>query len=351
VVSYRRFYFLFIFRRILPFFGAYLAAWVAAAVGFYVLEGEKFSFANSLYWSIVTLGTVGYGDIVPTNLAAKALTSVVIFIQVFLLGYLVTAITTATNEEGQRRALGIYPTDLNGHVVVLGYSAVGKAAVRELLVQGQKVAVVTDRTEDIPNIRSLAKEDRVYVTHGTPADRTILERLNLANAEAVIVSTGDDATNMITVLTVRALNEKIRIVVAVDRPELRDTLRTAGVTYVASPTDMGGRMCASAAFEPDVADALEDVTAADIGADIFEYLIRPDAPVAGKTFAEADTLIRTSSGCLVIAVAHPDARGEFHTVVNPPFDSRIAVGDAIVLIGSLKNAERFQRWFGIEQGR
>ena len=227
----------------------------------------------------------------------------------------------------------------------------GKAAVRELLVQGQKVGVVTDRTEDISNLRALGDESRLYVTHGSPADRNILERVNLPGAEAVIVSTGDDATSMITVLTVRSLNEKIRIVVAVDRPELRDTLRTAGVTYVASPTDMGGRMCASAAFEPDVADALEDVTAADVGADIFEYVIRPDSPVAGKTFAEADALIRSSSGCILIALAHPDGRGEFHTVVNPPFDARLSPGDAIVMIGSLPNAERFQRWFGTEQGR
>jgi voltage-gated potassium channel len=347
----RRLYFVYMVRRILPFIAIYAAVWVAAAVGFFLLESERFTFANSMYWSIVTLGTVGYGDIVPTNLPAKALTTVVIFVQVFLLGYLLTAVTTAANEESQRRALGVYPTELTGHIIVLGYSAVGAAAVRELLVQDQKVAVVTERAEEVGNIRALADPDRLYVTYGSPSDRGILERLNLSGATSVIVSTPDDATNMIAALNIRAMNERLRVVVSVNRAELRETLRSAGVTYVASPSDMGGRLCASAAFEPDVAHAVEDFTAADVGADIFEYLVAPKSPVAGRSFAEGDAAIRQATGCLLIGVAKPGPAGEYRTVVNPPFDTPIAPGDAIILIGSLANAKAFHAWFGAEQGR
>ena len=351
MASHWREYVFFLGRRILPFVGGFVTVWLGAAIGFYLLEGGTYSLFSSVYWSIVTLGTVGYGDVVPSNDGAKVLTMGVIVVQLFLVGYLLTVITTAVTEEGQRRALGTYGTDLRDHVVVLGYSPVGSAAVRELLIQAQRVAVVTDQAEEVPNIRSLGEESSLYVTYGPPADRRILDRLNLPAARAVIACTPDDATNMIAVLNVRSINDRVRIVVSVGRPELRETLRSAGVTYVASPSDMGGRLCASAAFEPDVANAIDDFTAADIGADIQEYLIRPDGPLAGRTFGEAQATVHQASGCILIGWARTTASGEFRTVVNPPDDTRLAPGDAVILIGSIPNAQRFRSWYGIDQGR
>jgi voltage-gated potassium channel len=341
----------FLAGRILPFVGAFVTVWVAAAVGFYFLEGGAYSLFTSVYWSIVTLGTVGYGDVVPTTTGAKLLTMGVIVVQLFLVGYLLTVVTTAVSEESERRALGAYGTELRDHIVVLGYSPVGSAAVRELLIQQQRVAVVTDRAEDVPNIRALGTEASLYVTYGPPADRRILERVNLPGARAVIACTPDDATNMIAVLNVRSINDRLRIVVSVGRPELRETLRTAGVTYVASPSDMGGRLCASAAFEPDVANAIDDFTAADIGADIQEYLVRSGSALAGLTFARAEPVVRRATGCILIGWAHPGPTGEFRTVVNPPDDTPLAAGDAIILIASIANAHRFRQWYGVEQGR
>jgi voltage-gated potassium channel len=338
-------------RRVWKFIFIFLGVYFLAAVAFFLLERGLYSFEDSFYWSIVTLGTVGYGDIVPTTSSTKALATVVIFTQIFLVGYLFTVITTAVNEEGQRRALGMHGTPLSNHIVVLGYSGVGRAAVRELLVQDQNVAVVTDQIDDVPNIRALAPEDRIFVTFGPPAEPEILRRLNVDQAHSVIVCTSDDATNMIGALNVRNLNTKVRIVVSVSRPELRDTLRAAGVTYVASPADMGGRLCASAAFEPEVANALDDITAADVHADMREYLLTAASPIAGKTFEEADVLIRRGTGCLLVGYAHPDPKGEFETRVNPPFETRLAAGDAVILLATLENAKRCDAWFGSSQGR
>lgn len=340
-----------VLRRIWRFLFVFIGVYLSAGVLFFLLEGGKVSLFNSLYWSIVTLGTVGYGDVVPTNDAAKLLTTGVIATQVFLLAYLITVITTAVQEQAQDRALGTYGTRMRGHIVVAGYSAVGRAAVRELLVQDQKVAVVTDRAEDVPNIRALAGEDRLFVTYGSPADLEILRRANAPEAHSVIICTPDDATNMIAALNLKANANGVRIVVSVGRPELRETLRAAGVTYVASPSDMGGRLCASAAFEPDVAHALEDLTAADVRSDIQEYQLGPTGPLVGKTFAEADAIVRSNTGCILIGYAHPSASGDYETMVNPPFETRLAPRDAVILVGTIANTERFHQWFGSGQGR
>jgi voltage-gated potassium channel len=340
-----------ILSRIWKFLVVFASVWIAAGVLFYFLDGMRYNLFDSFYWSIVTISTLGYGDIVPVTVPAKVLTIVTLFVQIFLLGYLISVITTTVNEESQRRALGTLGTDMKNHIVVLGYSDVGRAAVRELLIQEQTVAVVVDRPEQVAHVRTLGPEDQLFVTYGPSADKEILQRVNISKAHSIVVCTPDDAANMIAALNVRAMAPHIRIVVSVSRPELRETLRTAGVTYVASPSDMGGRLCAEAAFEPDVAHAMEEISAADVKADMQEYVLRETTPIARQTVGEAESLIRSSTGCLLVGYARPGADGEFETTVNPPADVRLQPGDAILVLGQIVNTNRFRQWFGVDQGR
>lgn len=347
----RQRYYLRILRRIAPFLVIFAAVYLTSSVVFFVLENGRVTLFESFYWGIVTISTAGYGDFVPTNTLARADAMGTLFIQIFLLGYLITVITTTVTSEQQNRALGVLGTDLKGHIVVLGFSAVGRSAVRELLGQEQKVAVVAQDAQDVPNIRALAGEADLYATYGPPADRDLLLRANVPAAQSVIVCTNDDATNMIAALNVRALAPTVRVVVSVNHPELRDTLRSAGVTYVASPADMGGRLCASAAFEPDVANALEDLTAGDVRTDLQEYLLDAKSPLTGRPFDEVAAAVRRETGCLVVGYARRGTDGEWRTALDPPGNAEFVSGDAVVLLGTLENTKRFRHWFGHEQGR
>ena len=341
-------------RRVWKFLAAYLGVYVVASVGFFSLEGGRVSVLNSFYWGIVTLSTIGYGDVVPTTGYAKLFTIGVAGTEIFLGAYLVTVVIGVVSEESQHRALGTLGTLLRDHIVVLGYSAVGQAAVRELLGQEQRVAVVVEHAEQVANLRTLAHEDRLYVTYGAPADRDLLVRANVPAAHSVIACTADDATNMIAALNVRALAPHVRVVVSVSRPELRDTLRSAGVTYVASPYDLGGRLCAAAAFEPDVATAVEDLSEGDVHADIQEYLLTAKShggQFIDRPFADAERIVRAETGCIPIGYARAIGGGEFANHIGPPPGDVLRAGDALMLIGTVENTRRFRAWIGVDQGR
>lgn len=338
-------------RRLWKFLALFAGVYLAAAVGFYLLEGQQFSTFNSFYWAIVTLSTAGYGDIVPNNAPAKVLTMGVLFTQIFLLGYLISVIGSTVNDEAQKRALGTLGTDMRDHTVVLGSNALTQAAIRTLLAADQKVAAVVERADEVANVKAEAPEDQLFVTYGAPGDREILARVNIAQAHSVIVGTPDDAENLVAVLNIRTLAPNVRIVVSVNRPELRETMRTAGVTYVASPRDMGGRLCASAAFEPDVANAFEDLTTATYDSDVQEYLLQADTRISAQTVEEAERLIREHAGCLVLGYARRQPDGEYRTALNPPPTDRLQVSDAIIVMGTLANLEKFHRWWGRDQGR
>jgi voltage-gated potassium channel len=351
-VAHRRFaYATLLFRRIWKFLVAYVGVYLGASLGFFLLESGRVSPLNSFYWAIVTLATIGYGDVVPTTADAKLFTIGVAGVEVFLSAYLVSVILGVVAEEAQHRALGTLGTDLTDHIVVLGYSAVGRAAVRELLAQDRSVAVVTEEASEVGLVRTLAGERRLFVTYGPPADAAILDRVNVARAHSVIVCTADDTANLIAALNARSLNANIRIVVSVGRPELRQTLKAAGVTYVASPGDMGGRLCADAAFRPEVANAVEDLTSSGLGADIEEFLLTERTPIAHQSLLEAERLVREASGCLVLGYARRGADGEFATVVNPPPSFAFRPGDAVLVVGTNENLLRLRRWIGVPQGR
>jgi Trk K+ transport system NAD-binding subunit len=213
------------------------------------------------------------------------------------------------------------------------------------------VAVVTERSEDVPNIHSLAKEDRLFVTYGNPADVAILERANVPSAHSVVVCCEDDTTTLIAALNVRTLAPKVRIVVSVGRPELKTTLETAGVTYVASPAEMGGRLCANAAFQPEVANALEDLSEEGDGADIREYVLTESTPVSAQALRDAESLVRKETGCLIVGAAQRLPDGEFKMLLNPGDAFRFRPGDGILVMGTTENQRRFRRWIGVDAGR
>lgn len=338
-------------RRLSRFLAAYVSLIVAAGVGFYLIETPNYDLLTSMYWAVVTIATVGYGDVVPHNDLGKEFTIGVILIAVFLTAYLISIIISVVGDEQEKRSLGMLGTDFVGHVIVLGYTGVGRTAVRELLAAGEKVAVVTADANEVPSLRTLAPENRLFVTYYAAGDPQLLDRLNVGAAQAVVICTDDDTTNLVTALTTRQSAPSVRLVVAIGRSELRPTLRSAGVTYVATPNETSGRLLANAAYRPDVVRALEGLASSEYGVDIGEYVLHERSPISTQTFEEADALVRAHCRGILIGYARPRATGEYGTVLNPPSTFRFQPGDALLVLGTLDNLRQLEAWLGIVQGR
>ena len=331
----------------------FLGVFLIVVVAVYLLERNApdthvTSLADSVWFTIVTLSTVGYGDIYPVTPAGRVLTGGFILFTLTAIGFLLTAINEAVLEVKRMEENGLIGTSMEGHVVVCGFGPVARTAIEELLAADRQVAVVCERVDDIREAQRYGPRDRLFVTAGEIDQDLLRDRLNAAAAQTAVIATDDDTKTIIASLNMHAVNPGARIIVSVKTDALRQTLIASGVTYVASPYELSGRLVASAAFEPEVAQLVEDITSGvDEGFDLHQYSA---GPFDGDTVRTARKRLEELEGPLLIAVARWK-EGGFDITPHPPSDLVLDRRDQVIVLANDQQAARMAESFKLQQGR
>jgi voltage-gated potassium channel len=243
----------------------------------------QLSFMDVVYFTMVTVTTVGYGDIVPVSTRARMIdalivTPVRIFIWIIFLG---TAYQLAVRQFTEVFRMAKLQSNLDQHVVVCGFGHTGFSAVKELLAKGMSPEhiVVIDPNDD----RVLtAVELGVVALKGDATQEGLLQHAAFLNgAKAVIISSGRDDTNALILLTVRNLNAHCRVIVSAKEEENVKLFRQGGAQTIISPATYGGYMLAAAVDQQYLADYLEDFLTAGGQVNIVERPV--EAEDIGKT--------------------------------------------------------------------
>ncbi|MFN7624389.1 MAG: potassium channel family protein, partial [Acidobacteriota bacterium] len=232
---------------------------VIGTVGYHIIEG--WSLFEGLYMTVITLATIGYGEVRVLSYEGRIFTMILIMVGVILVGYLISNLTKALIENEIAAALGrrkLYKdiSQLNDHFILCGAGRVGARVIDELQKKGVDFVVIE---RDEATAEKLLQEG-ILVLMGDATSETVLEGARIRSARTLITAASTDAENVYIVLTARGLNPDIYIVARANDVPAERQLRRAGANKVVSPVLIGSHRMAQAALSPAVADFIELTT-------------------------------------------------------------------------------------------
>jgi len=210
------------------------------------IDGDL-SFPDVLYFTMITITTVGYGDIVPVTDRARLvdaflLTPIRLFIWLIFLG---TAVDLVFKRSWERWRMKQIQEKLCNHAVIAGFGRTGSKVARQLVEDGLAVGslVVIDCSEEAC---AAARAMGAAVVQGDASDNDVLAAVHIERASALITSAGRDDTSILIILTARSLAPKLPISVSINAEDNEDIARHAGASTVINPITVSARMLAEA---------------------------------------------------------------------------------------------------------
>jgi voltage-gated potassium channel len=225
---------------------------------------QNVSFVDVLYFTVITVTTVGYGDIVPVTDRARLfdtflLTPIRLFVWLIFLG---TAYDFVLKRVWEKWRMSVLQRRLRGHVVLTGFGTSGTEAFGELVRRGTDpggIVVVDERAVPLEAAKTLG----AIIVEGDATRNATLEAVRIADARAIIVSAGRDDTSILIVLTARRLAPNVPISVVIRSEDNESLARQAGASTVINPVSFAGLLLAGSTQGPHIADYMMDLAASD----------------------------------------------------------------------------------------
>jgi voltage-gated potassium channel len=224
---------------------------LVATVGYVVVAG--YSWFDALYMTIITLGTIGYQEVQPLGADGRAWTIAVIVAGFCLLIYVASVLTSLFVSDDLSRVLrerrgAKVRAQLHDHVIVVGYGRVGAATTGAIRAEHHPCAVIDIDAERVGAIDAAGAVALV----GDGREESVLRAAGIDRCAALVAAAHEDATNLVIVLTARALRPDLRIVARVNDPLWASRMTRAGADVSTSPYDSVGASLAASAVERSV---------------------------------------------------------------------------------------------------
>jgi len=320
-----------------------IVVFLIGVVGFKFFGGGQWTWLDAFYMTVITLATVGYGEIhsLNANPAARIFVIFIILFGVGLLAFVVSSVT-AFVVEGElknlfgRRRMNREIEKLRDHYIVCGVGETGFHVAEELFKTRRPFVAIDSNTQHLERLQTLGP---VLFIEGDATRDEDLMAAGIEKAQGFVATLPTDEANLFATITARELNPKLRIISKMtDDSAYRKFLR-AGANAIVSPTFIGGMRLVSELVRPTVVTFLDKMLHGDEDTFRVEEITIPDASkLAGQTLEQAG--IANKTGALVLAIRDAGS-GSF--AYNPPAGKTLGIGSTLVVLGSVEMMEHLRK--------
>jgi len=323
-------------RKVLWALGILVLITTIGVIGFMIIEGDNF--IDSLYLTVITISTVGFG--LPHQLTdgGKIFT---IFLILFSFGnyaYAISIITSYLVQLQINDVLGIRSKKtgkhMKDHVIICGFGRNGQKVAEELTVRKQSFVVIDQNHELIMNYDG----DPIKFVEGDATEDETLQKAGIENAKAIVSTMPVDADNLFVVLSARALNPNINIVSRASNKSAEHKLHVAGVNHVVLPEGVGGSHMAKLVTRSDVLEFLDHLSITGPSETILEVVNYKELPEEFHHKTIMEMAVRQMVGANIVGFKTPE--GEF--IINPSPSTIIAPDSKIFILGTPEQLEKIK---------
>jgi voltage-gated potassium channel len=325
-------------RKLLIAFTLLTVLFLTGITGFVLIE--NLSVLDAVYFTVITLATVGYGDISPKTGAGKIFDIFLVMGGMSTFIYAVTTIT-AFFVEGElggylrRKKMQKMIQNLQDHYIICGSGEVGKHIIEELTKTKRQFVVIENHPD---TLKKLSEKDGLLYVEGNAADDHVLLDSGIKKAKGLVTTLPTDKDNLFVVITARSLNPNIRIVTrSLDEGSIPKLTR-AGADEIVSTNAIGGMRMASVLLRPNVVSFLDKMLrGSDAALRVDEVEVTDNSRWINKTLQEAEIMDKT--GLVIISIKDKNTNTYQH---NPKSSYVITKNDVLIVIGNPEQLEKLR---------
>lgn len=313
---------------------------VFGTVGYMIVGG--IGPIDALYMALITVSTVGYGDLVEGT-AARIFTIIYVILGVGVFSLTLSTLASAlvagrVHEVLGRRRMERQIKQTRDHLILCGYGRFGQITAREIAEKDVPLVII-----DVdPKCVEEADEDKMLAVLGDATEEESLEKAGIAHARALLCTLPSDAENVYAILNARELRPDIPIVALARDRRADSKLLRAGANYVVSPYSIGATHMARQILSPNLAQVFGLAAAGgedglkQVGVQLDEFSVSPGSALIGQMLKDAP--IRRDFGVMLVAIIQKDGTRLF----NPGPDVVLEEGAVLVSIGPMEGLEQLR---------
>ncbi|HIB04864.1 MAG TPA: hypothetical protein EYO18_03910, partial [Candidatus Marinimicrobia bacterium] len=305
----------------------FVALAAVGSIGFYVIGGDQWSWIDSLYMTIITLSTVGYGEVHTLTGAGKIWSILIIIFGVSGIGALIRTL----NEEFiqlelfRKNTMMKTISKLKNHYVICGYGRMGAVIAKELQEKNLEFVIIENNEQKVEIIRSKG----LFCVNGDATSEETLQDARVDQAVGVAVVLDTDQDNLFVTMSMKTTNPDLFILSRCAKEDNQSKLIRAGANKVVNPYTAGGHRMAEILLKPQVEDSISVVSPkhSDLNLTLDEISLKDLNQYDGVLIKDSN--IREEFDVMIVGIIKET--GE--SIINPAPDTILSNKYSILLMG------------------